>query len=170
MEVQRWPWSTIWALFGVTLGVFVALWQYMFAMLAFIGIQGGIWRPNVLKVVSLHLAGWAITKIETDVFTESHFLYKVAPKSSPKGSQGHLWIPFWKHFMGLGFEVLWLGFEVLGSGRPKTRKNTRKSPEWVPNGAAAALAYWQNARFCISYVFLRVLGHVAGRGSCRERG
>ena len=52
----------------------------------------------------------------------------------------------------------------------KTRKNTRKSEKVTPKGAEAAIKHVQNAYFCDLYVFLRVVGHLAGEGSSGKGG
>jgi len=75
------------------------LWQHMFGMPAFMGIRGGIWAPNGVKVTSWHPVLCAITMLKTDVSTTRHFFGEFVPKSCPKGSQGHLLVPFWAHFV-----------------------------------------------------------------------
>jgi len=75
------------------------LWQHMFRMPAFMGARGGIRRPSGLKVAPLHRGLCAITIVKTDVSTTHHFCRKFGPKWCPKGSQGHLLVPFWAHFV-----------------------------------------------------------------------
>ena len=58
---------------------------------------------------------------------------------------------------GLGFYVPGLPYE----------EKSKVGPE---RGSRRALTPWQNAYFCVLYVFSRVLGHLAGEGLSRERG
>ena len=109
------------------------LWQHRVAMLVFRGPRGGIWRPNVLKVTSGHVALCAITIAKTDVFTECHFFWKFTPKSPPRAPKSYLWMPFWRH---LGsrcrlFGVPWgmcgtpgahCGFRGISWGRASAQK------------------------------------------------
>ena len=67
----------------------------MFEISVFMGIQARIWSPNGVKLRSAHLAGRAENVVNIDVLVKSHFLCKIAPKSSPKKSQDNLWAPFW---------------------------------------------------------------------------
>ena len=85
------------------------LWQHKFCICAFMGTRGGIRRPNGLKMTSLHHVLCGITMVKTDVSTTHHFFCEFAPKSCPKGSQGHLWIAFGRHLGSCCqlFGVLW---------------------------------------------------------------
>ena len=67
----------------------------MFEISVFVGIQARIWSQNCEKLRSTHLAGRAGNLVNMDGLAKSHFLCKIAPKSSPKRSQDHLWAPFW---------------------------------------------------------------------------
>ena len=75
------------------------LWQHMFGMPAFMGIRGGIWAPNGLKVTSVHLVFCGITIVKTEVLAQSHLFWKFAPESPPKTPQSHLLVPFWAHLV-----------------------------------------------------------------------
>jgi hypothetical protein len=97
------------------------LWQHMVAMLVFRGTRGGIRRPNGLKVTSGHVVLCAITIAKTDVFRECHIFCKFAPKSSPKRSQSHLWLAFWRH----------LGSRCRLFGVPWTICGTPGGPLWI---------------------------------------
>jgi hypothetical protein len=97
------------------------LWQHMVAMLVFRGPRGGIWRPNVLKVTSGHVALCAITIAKTDVFTESHFFSQCTPKSPPRAPKSHLWVPFLRH----------LGSRCRLVGELRTICGTPGGPLWI---------------------------------------
>jgi len=65
---------------------------------------------------------------------------------------------------GLGFVVPGLGFEVLALGFEEKFKRTFQ----VPAPGLQNMSKTHISFFFI--VFLHVSGHLAGRGSCRERG
>ena len=88
-----------------------SLWQHMVAMLVFRGTRGGFWRPNVLKVTSVHLVFCGINAVKTDVFTTCHLFCKFAPKSAPKRSQDHLWVAFGT--FGVTLPAFWRALEHL---------------------------------------------------------
>ena len=92
------------------------LWQHMVTMLVFRGTRGGFWRPNVLKVTSVHLVFCCINVVKTDVFTTCHLFCKFVPKSVPKRSQDRLWVTFWAHLGSLCrlFGELWSICGTLG--------------------------------------------------------
>ena len=103
MGVQRWPWSTIRGLFGVTVCGFVCTLR-----LLFISIQGEMWRPNVLKAMLAH----------PGVLIESSFFCNFAPTSSLAGSQSHHWVPFWRYLGSCChlFGIPWTSGVLLASG------------------------------------------------------
>jgi len=102
----------------------------MVATLVFRAPRGGIWRPNVLKVTSGHVALCVITIAKTYVFTECHFsvnLHQSRPQGHPKVTLGchfgDIWVPvpvFWRALDNLwhtwGPTVDLVGFR--GAGRP----------------------------------------------------
>ena len=132
LGIQGWPWSATWTLFAMMFCGFAYTLAAQVRHVCCYGHPGSDLEATCLKSDVLAPCCLCCDHGKTDVSTESHFCFKFALKSSPKGSQGHLWVPFWRHlgsccrlfgvpWCGCGRHVglLWIQCDFVGQGTPQ---------------------------------------------------